>query len=88
MVRYVKTWDALDGDRQGVASIRMTWCFFFLTRRQVGSTGSTSTRVGRLVESVSGQTHDAYFRDKIFAPLGMKTAALSPRGRAAGAQAA
>ena len=27
---------------------------------------------GRLVESVSGQTLDAYFRDKIFAPLGMK----------------
>ena len=27
---------------------------------------------GRLVESVSGQALDAYFRDKIFAPLGMK----------------
>jgi methyl acetate hydrolase len=28
--------------------------------------------VGRLVEAVSGQTLDAYFHDKIFAPLGMK----------------
>src|SRR5262249_41400393 len=28
--------------------------------------------VGRLVEAVSGQTLDAYFRDKIFGPLGMK----------------
>jgi CubicO group peptidase (beta-lactamase class C family) len=28
--------------------------------------------VGRLVEAVSGQTLDAYFRDKIFVPLGMK----------------
>jgi methyl acetate hydrolase len=28
--------------------------------------------VGRLVEALSGQTLDAYFRDKIFAPLGMK----------------
>ena len=28
--------------------------------------------VGRLVEAVSGQTLDVYFRDKIFAPLGMK----------------
>jgi len=28
--------------------------------------------VGRLVEATSGQTLDAYFRDKIFAPLGMK----------------
>jgi methyl acetate hydrolase len=28
--------------------------------------------VGRLVEAGSGQTLDAYFRDKIFAPLGMQ----------------
>ena len=28
--------------------------------------------VGRLVESISGQPLDVYFRDKIFAPLGMK----------------
>jgi methyl acetate hydrolase len=28
--------------------------------------------VGRLVEAVGGQPLDAYFRDKIFAPLGMK----------------
>lgn len=28
--------------------------------------------VGRLVEALSGQPLDAYFRDKIFAPLGMK----------------
>jgi CubicO group peptidase (beta-lactamase class C family) len=28
--------------------------------------------VGRLVEEISGQTLDVYFRDKIFTPLGMK----------------
>jgi len=33
--------------------------------------------VGRLVEAVSGQTLDAYFRDKIFVPLGMKDSGYS-----------
>ena len=28
--------------------------------------------VGRIVEVISGQPLDAYFREKIFAPLGMK----------------
>src|SRR5580765_3560114 len=34
--------------------------------------GVNTDWTGRLVEVVSGQTLDAYFRDKIFAPLGMK----------------
>jgi methyl acetate hydrolase len=34
--------------------------------------GVNTDWAGRLVEAVSGQTLDAYFRDKIFAPLGMK----------------
>jgi methyl acetate hydrolase len=40
--------------------------------------------VGRLVEAISGQTLDAYFRDKIFAPLGMKDSGYvtSPEQRA------
>src|SRR5262249_18301691 len=40
--------------------------------------------VGRLVEATSGQSLDAYFRDKIFAPLGMKDSGyvVSPEQRA------
>jgi CubicO group peptidase (beta-lactamase class C family) len=34
--------------------------------------GINTDWVGRLVEATSGQPLDAYFRDKIFAPLGMK----------------
>ncbi|PYM96627.1 MAG: 1,4-butanediol diacrylate esterase [Candidatus Rokuibacteriota bacterium] len=34
--------------------------------------GVNTDWVGRLVEATSGQTLDAYFRDKIFTPLGMK----------------
>jgi len=34
--------------------------------------GVNTDWVGRLVEATSGQPLDAYFRDKIFAPLGMK----------------
>ena len=34
--------------------------------------GVNTDWAGRVVEAASGQTLDAYFRDKIFAPLGMK----------------
>jgi len=34
--------------------------------------------VGRLVEAISGQPLDAYFRDKIFTPLGMKDSGYQP----------
>jgi CubicO group peptidase (beta-lactamase class C family) len=34
---------------------------------------------GRLVEATSGQPLDVYFRDKIFAPLGMNDSGTSPR---------
>lgn len=34
--------------------------------------GTSTDWVGRIVESVSGQTLDAYFRDRILGPLGMR----------------
>jgi CubicO group peptidase (beta-lactamase class C family) len=40
--------------------------------------GINTDWVGRLVEAVSGQPLDAYFRDKIFAPLGMKDSGYQP----------
>jgi methyl acetate hydrolase len=40
--------------------------------------GINTDWVGRLVESTSGQPLDAYFRDKIFAPLGMKDSGYQP----------
>ena len=46
--------------------------------------GVNTDWVGRLVEAQSGQSLDAYFRDKIFAPLGMKDSGYvtSPEQRA------
>ncbi len=40
--------------------------------------GINTDWVGRLVESASGQPLDAYFRDKIFTPLGMKDSGFQP----------
>ena len=40
--------------------------------------GVNTDWVGRLVEATSGQPLDAYFRDKIFAPLGMKDSGYVP----------
>ena len=40
--------------------------------------GINTDWVGRLVEATSGQPLDAYFRDKIFAPLGMKDSGYQP----------
>ena len=40
--------------------------------------GINTDWVGRLVESASGQPLDAYFRDKIFTPLGMNDSGFQP----------
>src|SRR4029078_12465115 len=40
--------------------------------------GINTDWVGRLVEATSGQSLAAYFRDKIFAPLGMKDSGYPP----------
>ena len=40
--------------------------------------GINTDWVGRIVEAVSGQPLDGYFREKIFAPLGMKDATFAP----------
>jgi CubicO group peptidase (beta-lactamase class C family) len=40
--------------------------------------GINTDWVGRLVEATSGQPLDAYFRDRIFTPLGMKDSGFTP----------
>lgn len=40
--------------------------------------GINTDWAGRLVEAISGQPLDVYFREKIFAPLGMKDATFAP----------
>ncbi len=69
MVRYVKVSGMPSTATGKVASIRMPLVFDPGDKWEYGV---NIDWVGRLVESVSGQTLDAYFRDKIFAPLGMK----------------
>jgi len=69
MVRYVKASGMPSTATGKVAALRMPLVF------EPGEKWEYSISIdwaGRLVESVSGQTLDAYFRDKIFAPLGMK----------------
>jgi len=69
MVRYVKASGMPSTATGKVASIRMPLVFEPGDKWEYGV---NIDWVGRLVESASGQTLDAYFRDKIFAPLGMK----------------
>ena len=69
MVKYVKATGMPSTATGKVASIRMPLVF---EPGEKWEYGINIDWVGRLVESVSGQTLDAYFRDKIFAPLGMK----------------
>jgi CubicO group peptidase (beta-lactamase class C family) len=69
MVKYVKASGMPSTATGKVAALRMPLVF------EPGDKWEYSISIdwaGRLVESVSGQTLDAYFRDKIFAPLGMK----------------
>jgi len=69
MVRYVKVSGMPSTATGKVASIRMPLVFDPGDKWEYGVNIDWA---GRLVESISGQTLDAYFRDKIFAPLGMK----------------
>ena len=69
MGRYLKTAGLPSRATGKVASIRAPLSFDPGDRWEYGI---SIDWVGRLVESTSGQTLDAYFRDKIFAPLGMK----------------
>jgi len=49
--------------------------------------GINTDWVGRLVEATSGQPLDAYFRDRIFTPLGMKDSGFQPSAEQRGRQA-
>jgi methyl acetate hydrolase len=69
MVRYVKV-SGMPAMASGkVAALRMPLVFDPGDKWEYGI---NIDWVGRLVEAVSGQTLDVYFRDKIFTPLGMK----------------
>src|SRR5216683_3854689 len=69
MVRYVKASGMPSMATGKVAAIRMPLVFDPGDKWEYGV---NTDWVGRLVEAMSGQTLDAYFRDKIFAPLGMR----------------
>jgi len=69
MVRYVKASGMPSTATGKVAAIRMPLVFDPGDKWEYGV---NIDWVGRLVETISGQSLDAYFRDKIFAPLGMK----------------
>ena len=82
--RYVKTL-GLPGRATGkLASVRTPLIFEPGERWEYGV---NTDWAGRIVESVSGQSLDVYFRDRIFGPLGMKDSGylVSPeqRGRQA-----
>jgi len=68
-VRYVKASGMPSTATGKVAAIRMPLVFDPGDKWEYGV---NIDWVGRLVEAISGQTLDAYFRDKIFVPLGMK----------------
>ena len=76
-VRYVKASGMPSTATGKIASIRMPLAFDPGDKWEYGV---NIDWVGRLVESISGQPLDVYFREKIFAPLGMKdSTATSPR---------
>jgi CubicO group peptidase (beta-lactamase class C family) len=68
MVRYVKATDMPSTPTGKIASIRMPLVFDPGERWEYGV---NTDWVGRIVEAVSGKPLDAYFREHIFAPLGM-----------------
>jgi len=68
-VRYVKTSGMPSMASGKVAALRMPLVFDPGDRWEYGI---NIDWVGRLVEAISAQPLDAYFRDKIFAPLGMQ----------------
>src|SRR5262245_42082785 len=69
MGRYLKAASVPSRATGKLASIRTPLSFDPGDRWEYGV---NTDWAGRLVEVLSGQTLDAYFRDKIFAPLGMK----------------
>ena len=69
MVRYVKVSGMPAMSSGKVAALRMPLVFDPGDKWEYGV---NIDWVGRLVEAMSGQTLDAYFRDKIFTPLGMQ----------------
>ncbi len=69
MVRYVKATGMPSTPTGKLASIRMPLVFDPGERWEYGV---NTDWVGRIVESVSGKPLDAYFREHIFGPLGMK----------------
>ena len=69
MGRYLKTAGLPSRATGKVASIRAPLSFDPGDRWEYGI---NTDWVGRLVEALSGQPLDVYFREKIFAPLGMK----------------
>jgi methyl acetate hydrolase len=76
IVRYIKATETPSIFTRNLAALRLPLVF------DPGDTwqyGINIEWVGRIVETVSGQTLDVYFRDKIFAPLGMQdTAYITP----------
>src|SRR5881397_1794340 len=68
-VRYVKASGIPSTATGKVASLRMPLVFDPGDRWEYGV---NIDWVGRLVEAISGQSLDVYFRERIFAPLGMK----------------
>jgi CubicO group peptidase (beta-lactamase class C family) len=69
MVRYVKATGMPSMASGKVAALRMPLVFDPGDKWEYGI---NIDWVGRLVEAISGQTLDAYFRDNIFVPLGMQ----------------
>jgi CubicO group peptidase (beta-lactamase class C family) len=67
--RYIKATGMPTQATGKVASIRIPLAF---DPGEKWEYGVNTDWVGRLVEAVSGKPLDVYFRDKIFAPLGMK----------------
>jgi methyl acetate hydrolase len=75
MVRYVKATETPSIGTGKLAALRLPLVF------DPGDTwqyGINLEWVGRIVEAVSGQALDVYFRDQIFAPLGMPDTAYIP----------
>ena len=80
-VRYVKASGMPSTPSGRIAALRLPLVFDPGERWEYGI---NIDWVGRLVESVSGQALDVYFRDHVFAPLGMKDSGFvaSPEQRA------
>ena len=81
MVRYVKISGMPSTSSGKVAALRMPLVFDPGERWEYGI---NIDWVGRIVESLSGQPIDVYFREHVFAPLGMKDTGFvtSPEQRA------